>query len=89
MSLPESPDLSTRWCPSCDPDRDPTREILRVEYCTTHAGLVDPVGVDDPEARKHVGQASMNSAGMAVGSEGNAAACAIIHKDARHASARG
>lgn len=34
--LRETPDLSERWCPTCRPDRDPTQEILRLDYCETH-----------------------------------------------------
>ncbi len=41
-----TPDLSLAYCPGCQPDRDPTREILRAYWCTAH----DPAlrGLDDP-----------------------------------------
>jgi hypothetical protein len=32
----DTPDLSVKWCPTCEPKRDPTREILSVQYCVMH-----------------------------------------------------
>lgn len=28
--------LGKKWCPTCEPERDPSREILLVQYCTIH-----------------------------------------------------
>ena len=36
MDLPETPNLATDWCPTCEPERDPVREILAVKYCWAH-----------------------------------------------------
>ncbi len=34
--VPETPNLAKDWCPTCEPERDPTREILSVRYCWAH-----------------------------------------------------
>lgn len=34
--IPDSPRLGRSWCPGCDPNLDPTREILETSYCPTH-----------------------------------------------------
>jgi hypothetical protein len=68
MSCPDTPDLSKPWCPVCQPELDPTREILQVAYCLFHPqeyggsadGVVPPVtnyswshaGDMDPETNK-------------------------------------
>lgn len=36
MTLPDSPDLGRRYCPACEPEADPTREILVTRYCAAH-----------------------------------------------------
>ena len=43
--LAETADLSTPWCPGCQPGRDPSREILRIGWCQEHALRLD--GVED------------------------------------------
>jgi len=32
----ETPNLAKEWCPSCEPERDPSREILQVHHCYMH-----------------------------------------------------
>lgn len=32
----ETPKLGKSWCPTCQPERDPSREILLVQYCAIH-----------------------------------------------------
>ena len=34
--VPETPNLATEWCPACEPDRDPIKEILQVRPCIVH-----------------------------------------------------
>ena len=41
----DTPALGTKWCPTCEDWRDPTREILDVAWCGVHA--VNYVGRDD------------------------------------------
>lgn len=36
----ETPNLAKDWCPTCEPDRDPMREILHTQYCWAHQDLV-------------------------------------------------
>lgn len=33
---PETPNLADEWCPVCQPDRDPSLEILQVRHCFMH-----------------------------------------------------
>lgn len=40
-SIIETPSLGVRWCPVCEPDRDPTREILDTAYCGPHFPVRD------------------------------------------------
>lgn len=49
MSLPETQDLGIRCCPGCEPERDPTREILVAAWCADHAP--GSVGLDDERVR--------------------------------------
>ena len=34
--MTETPDLSRPYCPQCEPEADPLREILRVRWCWDH-----------------------------------------------------
>ena len=36
LILPDTPKLGQSWCPLCQPDRDPAREILETHYCGDH-----------------------------------------------------
>jgi hypothetical protein len=66
--LADTPDLGKKWCPACEPDRDPSVEILDTQYCIVHTpittgqadGLTPPVanfswnyaGDVDPETQR-------------------------------------
>lgn len=43
--IPDTPMLGRVFCPACEPDADPTREILDVRYCEYHQPK--PEGADD------------------------------------------
>lgn len=43
--LNDSPILSRAYCPTCEPDADPFKEILETRYCGEHD--VRPLGADD------------------------------------------
>lgn len=46
--LAPTPMLGRSWCPDCEPERDPTREILETRWCGRHAlrlGGADDEGV--------------------------------------------
>lgn len=66
MTLPETPDISEPWCPTCQPERDPSREILRVQYCYIHRS--DPIE-----------DSTLPTTG-AAGGESNKKWCDLIHR---------
>jgi hypothetical protein len=35
--IPDSPSVARLYCPECEPDADPSSEILDVRWCTGHA----------------------------------------------------
>lgn len=41
----DTPDLAKPFCPGCQPDVDPSREIVRTEWCGMH--IPDRAGLDD------------------------------------------
>lgn len=45
--LADTPVLGRSWCPACEPERDPTREILDTRYCDAHR----PATAGDDDAR--------------------------------------
>lgn len=48
---PDTPNLATPWCPTCQPDKDITREILEVRFCAIHEpnrSGPDDVGLGEP-----------------------------------------
>ena len=74
--IADTPDLSRLWCPSCQPERDPLSEILRVDYCGTY--VPDRTGSEDKAAL-----ATMESCGPTAtpreGGDEGAAWCSLIH----------
>ena len=73
--LPDSPYLARHCCPTCEPDADPTRAILELRYCPAHELRTD--GADDGQVNR---ERYLSSTGEAVGSDGNAAYCELIHR---------
>src|SRR2546425_5923803 len=57
--LTDTPNLASSYCPRCDPERDPVREILTVCWCDEHRPTCE--GADD--ARAIVGGGVLDSAG--------------------------
>ena len=37
--MTDTPDLSVPYCPGCEPERDPIKEILRAWWCIRHNPL--------------------------------------------------
>lgn len=72
--IPDSPYLAQSWCPGCQPDRDPTVEILDVRWCDSHrqsdAGDEDVLG------------GGFLSGSAEAGGEGNRRVCDFIHRQA-------
>ena len=66
MSEPiiDTPALGMIWCPHCQPERDPTKEILDLRYCPIHtpgwAGVDDPAGTEAIPIIEAGGEANRN-----------------------------
>ena len=75
--LPDTPCLGRYYCPGCEPEADPTREILDVRHCERHNPVRD--GADD----EIVVAAAYLSGSAEAGGEDNARFCAMIHGGAR------
>src|SRR5207247_10341117 len=46
--LTDTPNLASSYCPRCEPERDPVREILTVCWCDEHRPTCE--GADDERA---------------------------------------
>jgi hypothetical protein len=75
--LADSPRLARWYCPDCEPDADPTQEILEVRWCDAHVPLRD--GLDDPT----VGPETSLSGSGEAGGETNRRWCEVLHGAAR------
>ena len=80
--LEETPSLGIRWCPACEPDRDPTWEILQVVYCFAHMPSV--VGADDGAALH-----AYLSGTMEAGGESNRAICDFLREAKKRETKKG
>ena len=74
MSLPDTPNLASRWCPLCSPERDPTLEILHTDWCEGHAP--SRRGIDEDRA---VAALPETPATLQDGGTDNARWCALLH----------
>jgi hypothetical protein len=70
--LADTPDLGIRHCPGCEPDRDPTAEILETRWCELHTPPLK--GPDDAAEAVYI-----SGSGEAGGAD-NAAACDFFHR---------
>jgi hypothetical protein len=77
-ALADTPNLASSYCPGCDPERDPVREILTVCWCDEHRPTCE--GAED--ARASVGSTVLSSAGEAD-AETNRPGCAWVHRRVR------
>jgi hypothetical protein len=73
---PETQNLSRDWCPGCEPDVDPSRDIVEIRHCALHPAPSRD-GLDDAGAL--VSSDSLSSAGEAGGA-GNRALCDLLHR---------
>ena len=68
-----TPALGVPWCPTCEPERDMTREILDVRYCPIHtpswAGADDPAGTGAIPIVEAGGEANRNMCDLIHGGE--------------------
>lgn len=71
----ETANLASSYCPACDPERDPIREILTVRWCDEHQ---PPCGGTDDE-RADVGRMAVGSASEAS-ADTNRPWCEFVHR---------
>ncbi len=70
----ETPYLAICYCPTCEPDRDPTAEILDVRFCDNHNPNRD--GAQDHQV---VAMAFLSGSAEA-GGECNQRWCDLLHR---------
>lgn len=73
--LSDTPVMATMYCPGCETERDPTREVLDVRYCADHAPTT--VGDADPEVAQNW------ISGTQECGEDNAKWCQLFHRTKR------
>jgi hypothetical protein len=71
--IPETPYMGRQWCPVCEPERDPSREILDTRWCGRHEPSRE--GTADDGVPKSEGYMS---GAHEAGGDSNAAACALV-----------
>jgi len=72
----DTPMLGRRVCPACEPDADPSREILDVMWCEPHTP--GRAGLDDALAPVW----AYPSGGAEAGGEDNRRYCDLFHRGA-------
>jgi len=70
----DTPNLASNWCPTCQPERDPTVEILETRYCESHA----PVSVGSQDGKASTSGYMSGSA--EVGGVDNSRWCDWLHR---------
>mgnify|MGYP001577101711 CR=1 FL=1 len=73
--IAETPYVPTKYCPGCEPARDPTEECLVVDCCGAHAPTRD--GVDDDKMAAGAYLAGSQEAGV----DANRAWCDLLHRE--------
>ena len=73
--------MSANWCPVCEPDKDPSVEILQVLYCAKHPNP-GTGGQDRGSADGQVIGGGYLSGSAAAGSFDNRQACEVLHRRA-------
>lgn len=71
--LPDTPVVGRAYCPGCEPDADPSREVLDTRWCEKHAPTRE--GKDDDVIRS---SAYLSGSAEAGGVE-NATWCDVVH----------
>lgn len=72
---PHTSFLSSLYCPGCDEERDPSREILTVHWCDAHRPCSD--GLDDRRATLAPSALTASPEGEA---ETNRLWCELLHR---------
>jgi hypothetical protein len=73
--LPDTPCVARGYCPGCEPDADPSLEILDVRWCESHTPARD--GTDDEVVTTST--SAYLSASAEAGGDDNRRWCAIFH----------
>jgi hypothetical protein len=71
--LPDTPGVARAYCPGCEPDADPSQEILDVRWCEPHSPARD--GADD----EVVTTSAYLSGSAEAGGDDNRRWCDILH----------
>ena len=71
--LQDSPCVARAYCPGCEPDADPSQEILDVRWCESHLPARD--GADD----EVVTTSAYLSGSAEAGGDDNRQWCDILH----------
>ncbi len=79
--LRENTAVARSYCPACEPEADPSREILDVHWCVAHAPAWS--GADDDL----VTVGSLPSGSSEAGGEDNRRWCEILHRELPRAKA--
>jgi hypothetical protein len=74
QGMPDTPSVARVYCPGCEPEADPTSEILDLRWCEPHSPMRD--GVDDTV----VTAAAYLSGSAEAGGDDNRAWCALFHR---------
>jgi hypothetical protein len=72
--IPDTPSIGRIYCPGCEPEVDPMREILDVRWCENHTPQGG--GLDDAMA----GSTISISGSAEAGGEDNRRWCAVLHR---------
>jgi hypothetical protein len=79
--LPDTPSVARAYCPVCEPEADPSVEILDVRWCSSHTPASG--GVDD----ESVTVDAYLSGGVEAGGDDNRRWCELLHRRASEGSA--
>jgi hypothetical protein len=71
--LTDAPVVARAYCPTCEPDADPTREILDVRWCDAHTPARD--GTDDATVTSD----AFLSGSAEAGGDANRRWCELFH----------
>jgi hypothetical protein len=72
--IPDTPSVARPYCPGCEPEADPSCEILDVRWCESHSPMRD--GLDDAV----VSAAAYLSGSAEAGGDDNRRWCEILHR---------
>jgi hypothetical protein len=72
--LPDTPTVARPYCPECEPEADPCREILDVRWCAAHTPAWN--GAEDAAVRAE----AFLSGSTEAGGDDNRRWCQLVHR---------